>query len=168
MASADLRNHLDTVVTPVALGLGANLGDPAAALAAALAALRRGGVRKLRLSAVRVTVPVDCVPGTPPFHNAAATGEWGGTAVELLALCHRIERELGRPARHSPREARVIDLDILLFGGAVLRLPGLEVPHPRLLGRRFALEPLAELAADWPIPGTGLTVGEALARLGRG
>ena len=58
-----------------------------------------------------------------------------------------IEREMGR-VRMTPHSARTIDLDILLFGNAVVHAAGLEIPHPRMAERRFVLEPLAELAAD--------------------
>lgn len=151
--------------TRVALGLGANLGDPEANLAAAVACLARAGLHNLRQAAVYRTHPEACEPGTPDFLNTAVVGWWAGTPLALLRCCQAIETELGRPRRHSQREARVVDLDLLLFGGRRVRHPRLSLPHPRLCVRRFALQPLAELAPDWRIPGTPLTVAAALAAL---
>jgi len=93
-------------------------------------------------------------------------GSWRGSAPELRALCKEIELRAGRPAAHSSREARVVDLDLLLFGNQEIHLPELTVPHPRLRQRRFALAPLAELAPDWRLPPDGITVAEALRSLG--
>lgn len=84
----------------------------------------------------------------------------------MLAIAKRLERTSGRRPgeRFGPRP---LDIDILLYGDRELRWPGLVLPHPRLLERRFALAPLADLAADWEIPGSGLTVAEALVRVGQ-
>jgi 2-amino-4-hydroxy-6-hydroxymethyldihydropteridine diphosphokinase len=81
---------------------------------------------------------------------------------QLLARLQKIERALGRK-RTIAKGPREIDLDILLFGDAVVKAPELEVPHPRLAERRFVLEPLAELAPDKRHPGTRRTVREMLA-----
>jgi 2-amino-4-hydroxy-6-hydroxymethyldihydropteridine diphosphokinase len=61
---------------------------------------------------------------------------------------------------------RVIDLDLLLFGGVVLETVALTVPHPAMRERRFVLEPLAEIAPGMVDPGTGRTVAELLGELG--
>jgi len=75
-----------------------------------------------------------------------------GVFGRLLA----IERSLGRVRGEGPRFGpRPIDLDLLLHGDRVLDEPGLQVPHPRLHERRFALEPLAELDPALEIPGRG-------------
>jgi len=75
-----------------------------------------------------------------------------------------IEHEMGRK-RTTPKGPRVIDLDILLFGDAVVDVPGLEIPHPRMGERRFVLEPLAELAPELRHPRTRKTVREMLGRV---
>ena len=150
---------------PVAIGLGANLGDRLAAMHEAGRRLTAGGLGAAQLSPLFETAPVDCVPGTPPFINAVVLGQWSGSPIRLWRLCRQIERELGRPGRHSKREARVIDLDILLIGDRVVANRNLTVPHPHLLARRFVLEPLACLTPEWRFAGAGLTVAEALARL---
>jgi 2-amino-4-hydroxy-6-hydroxymethyldihydropteridine diphosphokinase len=58
----------------------------------------------------------------------------------------------------------VIDLDLLLYGEVTLAEPGLQVPHPRMHERAFVLLPLAAVAGDWAVPGTGTTVGELAIR----
>lgn len=158
-----MSNNATTVA--VALGLGANLGDPAATFATARKLLVAGGLHRERMASIIRTAPVDCVPGTPDFCNSALIGEWSGTANELLILCQDIERQCGRPAHHSRRESRMLDIDILLFGEQCLALPDLVVPHPRLRARYFALAPLAELAGNWRIPPDLISVADALAAL---
>ena len=106
------------------------------------------------VSSFRETDPVGYVD-QPPFLNAAAALETDLGARELLGLLLDVERELGR-TREGPRFGpRTIDLDLLLYGDEVVDEPGLTVPHPRLHGRTFALEPLAELDPDLSVPGRG-------------
>jgi 2-amino-4-hydroxy-6-hydroxymethyldihydropteridine diphosphokinase len=83
----------------------------------------------------------------------------------LLAHVLEIERRSGRE-RRSPKAARTIDIDLILYGDRITDAPGLSVPHPRFRQRRFVLEPLAEVAPGWIDPVTGKTVGELLAELG--
>ena len=71
---------------------------------------------------------------------------------QLFQHLQRIEREMGRVKR-TPKGPRLIDLDILLYGNAVVKSPELEIPHPRMTERRFVLAPLAELAPDLRHPG---------------
>lgn len=143
---------------PVAIAFGANLGEPRRAIAQALGQLQASGLEGLRASDLFETQPVGCVPGTPPFVNGVVVGQWPRTAHDLLHLCQRLETEAGRAALHSQQEARVLDLDILLFGQLRMTLPELTVPHPRLVERLFVLVPLAQLVPDWRVPGTALTV----------
>ena len=149
----------------IALGLGGNLGDPAAYFERAVALLAVGGLRDIRQAPLFITAPVDCEPGTPDFVNSALTASWGGSPEELLRLCQDIEQRLGRPPKHSSRESRVIDLDLLLFDTLSLASPDLIIPHPRLRLRRFVLTPLARIAPDWPVPPDGQTVRQLLFKL---
>jgi 2-amino-4-hydroxy-6-hydroxymethyldihydropteridine diphosphokinase len=96
----------------------------------------------------------------PEFLNFVAELPVTGTAGALKAELERIEGLCGRP-RYAPKWApRTMDLDILLFGDAVLELPGLVVPRPQLLAWAFMLGPLAELAPDALHPTASRTVGE--------
>jgi 2-amino-4-hydroxy-6-hydroxymethyldihydropteridine diphosphokinase len=149
--------------TLVAIGLGSNLGDRHAHLMFArdqLAAV----LTNFRLSSIHETLPVDVPDVQPVFLNAAAIGETTLGAREFLSQLLDIERARGRE-RPFPSAARVLDLDLVLFGDVVLDEPGLTIPHPRFRERRFVLEPLAELAPAWRDPVTLLTVVELLARL---
>lgn len=128
----------------VFLSLGANLGDRAAALAAAreaLAALPDTVV--VAVSPVYETAPQD-LPDQPSFLNQVVCIDTGLAPRELLARCLAIEAILGRvrTARFGPR---VIDIDILLFEGVEADDPELTLPHPRLWERAFVLVPLARL-----------------------
>ena len=146
----------------IAIALGANLGNAAETFQEAVARLEAAGVRHCRLSALIRTAPVDCAPGTPDFFNAALTGEWTGSPEELLHLCQELEIAAGRPRKHGINQSRSLDLDIILFGDTVLQTPALTIPHPRARRRRFVLDPLAEIAADWAFPEDGMTVKAAL------
>lgn len=149
---------------PIALGLGANLGDPERQLRSALDALSRA-LRPLDVGGLYRTRPRPA-GDQPDYFNTAAIGRTGLPPDAVLALAKQLERSAGRRAgaRFAPR---ALDVDLLLYGDRELHVPGLVVPHPRLLARRFALAPLADVAADWLIPGSGLTVSEALARVGQ-
>ena len=96
----------------------------------------------------------------PEFLNFVVELPVDGEPGELKAELERIESLCGRP-RYAPKWApRTMDLDILLFGDAVLDLPGLVVPRPQLTGWAFMLGPLAELAPDAMHPTAGQTIGE--------
>jgi len=144
----------------VALALGSNLGDREAHLRGAIEALLPA-FSHLRVSSFYETTPVD-VPGPAPmFLNAAATGESELSAPAVLDLLLTIEQRFGRE-RPYVGAPRTIDLDLILYGERVINAAGLIVPHPRFRERRFVLEPLAEIAADWVDPVTGNTIRELL------
>jgi 2-amino-4-hydroxy-6-hydroxymethyldihydropteridine diphosphokinase len=137
-------------VTIAYIGLGANLGDREENLRAALERLRVLG--PIRVSSFRETEPVG-VTDQPPFLNAVAELETDLAPRELLARLLEIERELGRERAAETRWGpRPIDLDLLVYEHETVEEPGLTVPHPRLAERRFALEPLHELAPDLALP----------------
>jgi 2-amino-4-hydroxy-6-hydroxymethyldihydropteridine diphosphokinase len=137
------------------VGLGANLGDREAMLRSALEQLRaEPDLRVTAVSTFMDTAPVGIVD-QPRFLNAAAAIETDLGARGLLDRLLGIERRLGR-TRAGPRFGpRTIDLDLLLYGDEQVDEPGLQVPHPRLHERLFALEPLAELEPDLVVPGRG-------------
>ncbi len=142
-------------MTRAYVGLGANLGDRSAMLRAALEQLAaEPGVSLVAVSSVRETDPVGPVD-QPRFLNAAAALDTELSPRELLDRLLGIERRLGR-TREGPRFGpRTIDLDLLLYGEEWLDEPGLELPHPRLHERLFALEPLFELDPSLVVPGHG-------------
>jgi 2-amino-4-hydroxy-6-hydroxymethyldihydropteridine diphosphokinase len=96
--------------------------------------------------------------------NAAAVGETALSARELLDALLAIEHERGRE-RPRPNAPRTLDLDLILFGDAVIDEPGLTVPHPRFRERRFVLEPLSEIAPALRDPVTRQTVLELLKKM---
>jgi 2-amino-4-hydroxy-6-hydroxymethyldihydropteridine diphosphokinase len=147
-------------LTRVAIALGSNLGDRKGYLQSAIAALQPS-IQNLRVSTFHDTAPVGVGP-QPTFLNATAVGETSLKAQDLLDTLLAIERDLGRE-RPFPGAARTLDLDLILYGDAIIdEAPSLVVPHPRYKERRFVLEPLAEIAPDWRDPVTGQTVEELL------
>ena len=132
------------VITYIALG--ANLGDRAGNIAAALEKLRQTPQVKLtKVSALIENPAVGGPPDSPPFLNAAAEISTSLSARAILDRLLEIEREIGR-VRREKWGPRSIDLDLLLFGDQVIDEPGLTVPHPLMQQRRFVLEPLAQIA----------------------
>jgi 2-amino-4-hydroxy-6-hydroxymethyldihydropteridine diphosphokinase len=130
----------------VYLSLGSNLGNREQNLEQAIAALEREHIRVEARSSIYETEPRD-VRDQPWFLNMVVECETEYFPLQLLAVLQRIEREMGRVRRGAaPRGPRLIDIDILLFGTVKIKTAKLEVPHPRMLERRFVLEPLLEIA----------------------
>ncbi len=150
-------------MTRAYVALGANLGPREETLHRAVELLAEAeGVEVLAVSEIRETEPVGVVD-QPHFLNGAVALETSLPPRSLLDLLLDIERTLGR-VREERWGPRVVDLDLLVYGDLALDQPGLQVPHPRLRGRRFALEPLADLDPELEIPGLG-KVSAALAAL---
>jgi 2-amino-4-hydroxy-6-hydroxymethyldihydropteridine diphosphokinase len=144
------------------VGLGANLGDREATIRSAVALLEATpGIRVTAVSTLRETEPWGPVE-QPRFLNGAVEVETQLEPRVLLDVLLDVERRLGRTREGERFGPRTIDLDLLLVGETVIDESGLTLPHPRLHERRFALEPLAELAPDAVLPGRG-TVSELLA-----
>ncbi len=143
------------------IGLGSNLGDREAYLAAALLemdALERS--RVVRVSSLYETAPVG-VTDQPLFLNAVAEIETDDDPYGFLRKLMAVEQRLGRfrGVRWGPR---AIDLDILLFGDVSEVSDDLTIPHPRLTERAFVLVPLVEIAPDIGIPGEESSPAELL------
>jgi 2-amino-4-hydroxy-6-hydroxymethyldihydropteridine diphosphokinase len=144
----------------VYFSLGANIGDREANLRAAIERLSAPDLRVLRESPVYETEPVGAA-GQRWFLNMVVEAETALFPLQLLARTGRVERELGR-VRTVPNGPRTIDIDILLYGKAVVSTPRLEIPHPRMVERRFVLAPLADLAPGLRHPLTHQTVRQLL------
>ncbi|MCW0456261.1 2-amino-4-hydroxy-6-hydroxymethyldihydropteridine diphosphokinase [Xanthomonas sacchari] len=150
------------------IGLGGNLGDAAATLRAALAALDTLPQTRLLRASQLYRSPAWGREDQPDFINAAALVSTTLPAPELLQALLDLEQRHGRQRLPGERWGpRTLDLDLLLYAQAVIDLPGLQVPHPYLHQRAFVLLPLAEIAADAVIPGHG-TVRDARDRIETG
>jgi 2-amino-4-hydroxy-6-hydroxymethyldihydropteridine diphosphokinase len=149
------------------LGLGSNVGDPAAHLRAAVELLPAHGVEVEAVSSTYLTEPVGEILDQPDFLNAAVRIRTGLDPEGLLDACKAVEAERGRSfdaPRHSPRP---LDVDLLLLGDLELRTDRLTLPHPEVLSRRFVLVPLLELDPELTLP-DGTHLADALAALPAG
>ncbi len=134
----------------VFLSLGSNMGDRAANLREALARLESPRFRVTRLSSFYDTAPIG-LQGQAWFMNVVAEAETTLFPMMLLNHCQHVERAMGRKKTvlNGPRK---IDIDILLYAHLVIDSKRLCIPHARMHERRFALEPMIELAPDLPHP----------------
>jgi len=144
----------------VGIGLGSNVGDRSNELALARKWLR-GMDPAARFSSEYETDPVGCAPGAAGFRNQAAEIRWMGSLENLLQWMQDFERSRGRKAVRGVNESRALDLDILYADDRKVRTVRVEIPHPRISGRRFVMEPLAEICPERRIPGLPGTVGES-------
>ena len=136
------------------IGIGSNLDQPRRQVLAAFTELDRlPHTRLVKKSSLYRTAPMGHAD-QPDFINAVAQLETGLPAERLLAELQVIEAAHGR-RRSFANAPRTLDLDLLLFGTAVLDVPGLKIPHPRMHERAFVLLPLVEIARDVAIPGRG-------------
>lgn len=136
------------------IGLGGNVGDPVATLRAALTDLDALPDTRLMRASRLYRTPAWGMANQPDFVNAVALLETALGARDLLDGLLGIERAFGRERRER-WGPRVLDLDLLLYGDAVIDEPGLRVPHPHLHQRAFALLPLVEIDPGVSIPGRG-------------
>ncbi|MEP9352989.1 2-amino-4-hydroxy-6-hydroxymethyldihydropteridine diphosphokinase [Xanthobacter sp. KR7-65] len=147
------------------LCLGSNVGNRAATMAEALTRLAEAGVAVGARSSLYETPPWGPIP-QGPYLNQVVQVDSPLAPHALLELALSVERTLGRDrAREVRFGPRPIDIDILLFGTEKVDLPDLEIPHPRLMERAFALVPLTEIAPDITV--SGVRAAEALAGLDR-
>lgn len=142
------------------IGLGSNLGDRLQWLRLAAEALDNAGISVRQRSSYYRTEPVEVVD-QEEFINQVVECSSALSAPQLLSACLQMERSLGR-VRTREKGPRTVDLDLLLYGDAVLKTAGLEVPHPRMHLRAFVLVPLVEIAPDARHPVLVLTARELL------
>jgi len=130
------------------LGLGSNLGNRLAFLRGGRDRLtNRFAITLLHSSGVYETAAVGGPADSPPYLNAVLEVATALSPRDLLAACLAVEAEFGR-TRPEPWAPRTLDIDLLLYGDAVIDADGLQLPHPRLHERAFILAPLSELAPD--------------------
>ena len=155
----------------VHIATGSNLGTRIDHLDQADAELGRLG-RVLRVPPTYETAAVGMAPGTPDFLNRVVEVEldpvWADNPEGTMQALLDIEREMGRTRVEGNVSSRPIDLDIVLWGDRSFNFEGLTVPHPRMMGRRFVLQPLADLVPGAAIPGSGHTVLDLLRGLPAG
>ena len=150
--------------TNVYLSLGSNVGDRAKNLRAAIGHLPHAGVAVAKVSSFYETEPVNLLE-QPWFLNCVVEAATHYEAGMLLRALLEIEAKMGS-TKPVPKGPRLIDLDILLYGDESIDTPELQVPHPRMLERRFVLVPLVEIAPRRKHPSWKATAEELLAITG--
>jgi 2-amino-4-hydroxy-6-hydroxymethyldihydropteridine diphosphokinase len=138
----------------VFLGLGSNIGDGAATIRSAFGELSSllGDAKFSRLRGSKAMYDTE----QPDFANAVVSGTTPMSPHELLEVIHDLENRFGRVRESGrPKGPRTLDVDILLYGDLVMDEPDLKIPHAALRERRFALEPLLELAPGLLDPASG-------------
>jgi len=141
----------------VVVGLGGNLGGDDAIIRRFIRAREAlAQIGDVRSASLYRSEPIG--PAQPMYLNTAVRWRFDGTPAQLIATVLEIERLLGR-VRGERWGPRTIDLDVLLWGARQIRTPELEVPHPRLVERRFALLPAIDVVgADFVVAGETLEV----------
>lgn len=161
---ADCADLMVTTIRPVVFGLGSNLGDRIGSVISGASMMARwAGAEEARVSPLYETVPV----GGPPqgdFINAALTFRTNLPARTLLMLALAVEQRHGR-VRVERFGPRTLDIDVLWVGGEIVEEPGLQVPHPRLVERAFALRPMLDLVPEAVDPRTGRPFEETMRQL---
>ena len=159
------------------VALGSNLGASDDLFSKVLLKLQELADGVLLRSAWWKSSPVDCPPDSPEFLNGmvAFKPRSSLTAESLLERLQALEREFGRVQKKTLNEPRPLDLDLISFNNQIRNDAHLTLPHPRAHLRRFVLQPLAEIAPDFVLPGftesadvilRGLRTDERLMKLG--
>jgi len=152
------------------IALGSNIrshrhGSPRSVVVAAADALAQECGAPVALSPIIASAPLG--PSARLYANACALVESDDSPREMLAICQRIESAFGRRRGGQRWNARVLDLDIVLWSGGIYADEALLVPHPRFPERPFVLGPAATIAPGWRDPLTGRSLAQMKARLTR-
>ncbi|CAN5911628.1 2-amino-4-hydroxy-6-hydroxymethyldihydropteridinediphosphokinase [soil metagenome] len=147
------------------IALGSNLGDRLWHFQQAVAKLLQAlpSAKITAAAPLYETDPVDCPEGSQSFYNTVLELKTDLEPLALLNALQALELSLGRSAVHGHNAPRTVDLDILYAGDATMNHPDLILPHPRMMQRRFVLQPLADIRPDLVLPGqthciTGLLI----------
>jgi 2-amino-4-hydroxy-6-hydroxymethyldihydropteridine diphosphokinase len=149
-------------MVPAYLGLGSNLGNRESNIGKAIESIS-SFASVGPMSSMYETYPSG-FSSQPRFLNAAVCVWTNLSPFELMSNLKQIEVSIGHP-RSFPNGPRVIDLDILIFGLAIICSPHLTIPHPRLATRDFVLKPLAEIAPGLMHPKLNKTISDVLQEL---
>ncbi|MDO8588303.1 MAG: 2-amino-4-hydroxy-6-hydroxymethyldihydropteridine diphosphokinase [Armatimonadota bacterium] len=147
----------------VYIALGSNMGDRKMNIHKALRKFAECSMARVKKVSSLIETKPEGFLDQSDFINAVAEIETELPPEGLLAAALDVESWMGRK-RTIHWGPRVIDIDILLYGEISIDKPGLTIPHPAMMRRRFVLEPLAEIAPDLVLPG-GVTAREAAERL---
>jgi 2-amino-4-hydroxy-6-hydroxymethyldihydropteridine diphosphokinase len=146
----------------VYIALGSNIGERENNLHEALDLLAEAGLKIKKVSSFYETEPVDYLDQAW-FLNAVLEADTALPAVDLLQTLRAIETGMGSKKAFA-KGPRLIDLDLLLYANESLNTLELQIPHPRMLDRRFVLVPLAEIAPNLKHPSWPVTTAELLLR----
>ena len=158
----------NTTSTAILIGIGANLVPDGFETSregceAAIAMFADAGIVSISVSAWFETAPVP-LTDQPWFINAVIAARTKLSMHDTLQALHRIEARFGR-VRMVRNEARVLDLDLLDFGGIRHQDDQITLPHPRMHQRAFVLLPLQDVAPDYVHPSTGRGIADLVTSL---
>ena len=135
----------------VLIAFGSNLGNRRKNIKKGVELLVKDGLKIIRCSPYYETEPVEGVTGKK-FLNGVLLVETTLKPQTLLRILQEIEKKVGRPRTHRPKESRSLDLDIIYYEDLIVNKPNLQIPHPKRLERWFVIKPAAEVAPDFSDP----------------
>jgi len=142
------------------LSLGSNIGNKTENIKTALNLMEQNGIKAAKRSGLYVTEPVG-MKNQQDFNNLCIETELDMAPDKLLSVIKKIELSMGR-IKDGHWGPRIIDIDILFYSNIIINSPGLVIPHPEITRRKFVLEPLSEIAGNFPHPVNNLTINELL------
>lgn len=141
----------------VGIGMGSNLGNRLEILKQAVASLKELSGEDFRISSVYESEAWG-YDSLNSYYNMVLVFRTYLSADDLLESLLEIEQRLGRVRVDKSYSDRSIDLDLLFYGDLIRNDEHLILPHPRMVLRRFVLEPLQEIHSSWRHPQTGLMI----------